>query len=168
MKKIKQSSRTENYSFRFGLKSVITSFSSDLVLINKFQLLNQMQILYCSKHSKDCKTVYFEGNSKCMQNTVEVFPAVVELLGGVFYRCLLGLVALQCCLSSVALLICCLVAVFIIENGVLESPTDIVELSISPLISVSFFFHLLKFSFQLLYFFNTRIFIWFYYIISLH
>lgn len=34
MKKIKQSSRIENYSFRFGLKSVITSFSSDLVLIN--------------------------------------------------------------------------------------------------------------------------------------
>ena len=29
-----------------------------------------------------------------MQNIVEVFHAVEELLGGVFYRCLLGLVAL--------------------------------------------------------------------------
>ena len=34
MKRMEQSSRIENYSFRFGLKNVITSFSSDLVLIN--------------------------------------------------------------------------------------------------------------------------------------
>lgn len=127
-----------------------------------------MHILYCSKHSKDCKTVHrgqfqmlaeYCRSVSCSGRAVRWSVLQVSVRSGCF---------IVCSLFSVALLICCLVALFIIENGVLESPTVIVELSISPLISVSFFFRLLKFSFQLLYFFNTRIFIWFYYIISLH
>lgn len=61
---------------------------------------------------------------------------VLLLLGGVFCRCLLDLVG-----YSVVHIFCCLVDLLpscstILESGVLTSPTVVVELSVSPFLSV--------------------------------
>ena len=45
-----------------------------------------MQILYCSKHSKDCKTVYFEGNSKLVYKSIPYQDVIDNLTNKVVWR----------------------------------------------------------------------------------
>lgn len=62
---------------------------------------------------------------------------ILLLLGGAFYRYVLGWFVV---LFKFSMLIICLVVLFIIEGGVLKSPTIVIELLISPSSFVSFGF----------------------------
>lgn len=67
---------------------------------------------------------------------MEIIVYIFLLLHGMFCVCLLGSHGLKV-KSNVSLLIFCLGDLFIVESGVVDSPTIIVLVSITPFRSVS-------------------------------
>lgn len=82
------------------------------------------RIFYCLMYGLSWRMFHVHFSRMC----------ILLLLGGMSYICLLGLVGLQCC--SISLLVFCLHVLFIIESMILQSPTTIVELFSTSILSL--------------------------------